>query len=119
MVRQTDALLRELEKRIEMLEADLKKLRSARDVIRSLEATDEKPIRSKPKTLVAAVARALNEIGPAGSGDIIEWLRENWNADVNPSSTRSTLSGYKGKLFENDGRKWRVMTNVHLASATK
>ena len=71
--------------------------------------TDEPPVHAKPKKLVEAVVVALREIGPAGSGDVIDWLRENWNADVNPSSTSSTLSGYKGKLFQNDGKKWWVI----------
>jgi len=109
MVAETNALLRELEKRIETLEADLKKLRTAREVVLSMEAGDEPPIRAKPGKLVEAVVLALREIGPAGSSDVIEWLRENWKRDVNPSSTRSTLSGYKGKLFDNDGRKWWVI----------
>lgn len=106
MGRKTDALVRELDRNIERLERDLKKLRGTRRVILALEAPDETPMCPKPKKLVDAVALALDEIGPATSADVVDWLRKNWDPDVNPSSARSTLSGYKGKRFENDGRKW-------------
>jgi len=109
MVRDTDVLLQELDRRIDALEADLKKLRSAREVVRTLETADETPVRAKPTKLVEAIVLALREIGPAGSGDIITWLRKNWNPDVNPGSTRSTLSGCKGRKFDNDGKKWRLL----------
>ena len=109
MVRDTDVLLQELDRRIDALEADLKKLRSAREVVRTLETSDERPLAPKPTRLVGAIVVALKEIGPAGSGDIIAWLRKNWNPDVNPGSVRSTLSGGKGSKFDNDGKKWSLL----------
>ena len=109
MTEQAGVVLTQLRRQIEMLESDLRKLRTAEEVLLSLEAASEPLPRVKPKKLVQAVALALKEIGPAGSADVIQWLIANWKADVNPSSVRSTLSGYKGKLFDNDGRKWWVI----------
>lgn len=103
----TDPLLSELRRRIGRLEADLKRLRTAEDVVRSLQTIDDPPLCSKPKRLVEAVAIALREIGPARPAEIIEWLQEHWGSDVNPGSVRSTLSGHRDKLFRNDGGKWR------------
>ena len=91
------------------LKKELEKLRAAEEVLKELgEIATQLPIEKPRGTLVEAVMQALSELGPATSGEVIAWLRQNWSSAVNTNSARSTLSGYKDK-FRSKGGKWHLV----------
>ena len=112
MPHQTDVILEQLDTQIRKLEANLAKLKNAREVLLSLDMPASSPVQTRPKKLVEAVQQALEELGGGTSGQVVTWLRRNWDPDVKAASARSTLSGATGRLFLRNGKMWRLKKGV-------
>ncbi|MCK6470251.1 MAG: hypothetical protein L6R28_00780 [Planctomycetes bacterium] len=114
-----------IQKKIKDLRAELARLESAERVI--LEVRGNRPAQqpsffedatqrpATPKSgfdsLTSALRGALMAIGPATTREIVSWLREYYQPDVNAHSVRSMLSiGGKKKEFIRDeaSERWAL-----------
>jgi len=103
----------DLDAKIARLTKELERLKAARDVFAEFAAPEREreaaPSPQRKGKLIDAVKQALRELGRGNSAQVIAWLKENWDPQVNSNSVRSTLSTYRGRYFKQVGKKWSLM----------
>ena len=104
-------VLKSIDNRIDSLQKELIELRNARTVLlRLANAGTSTPGTSvyKKMTLSYAIRQAVGTLGRASTAQVVDWLQDNFDSDVNKNSVRTLLSANKHKFFDKKRSGWTL-----------
>ncbi|GAG08336.1 unnamed protein product [marine sediment metagenome] len=104
-------VLRNIDNRIDSVQKELVELRGARTVLLRLEnagTTKRSSTVYRNMTLSYAVRQAVGKLGRASTAQVVGWLENNFDSDVNRNSVRTLLSANKNKFFSKKGSNWTL-----------
>ena len=113
-------VLRNVDNRIDSLQKELNEVKDARTVLLRLAnagTTSRSGTVYRRMTLSYAVREAVGKLGRASTGQVVDWLEENFDSDVNKNSVRTLLSANKGKFFKKKGSSWTLKPGMALGKA--
>ncbi len=108
-------VLRNIDNRIASVQKELEELRSARTVLLRLEnagTTKRSSTVYRNMTLSYAVRQAVGKLGRASTAQVVGWLEQNFDAEVNRNSVRTLLSANKNKFFSKKGSNWTMKAGI-------
>ncbi len=113
-------VLRNVDNRIDSLQKELNELKNARTVLLRLAnagTTSRSGTVYRNMTLSYAVREAVGKLGRASTGQVVDWLAENFDNSVNKNSVRTLLSANRGKFFKKKGSSWTLKPGTALEKA--
>ena len=104
-------VLRNIDNRIDSLQKEMIELRSARTVLLRLASAGTSSGGAnvyKNMTLSYAIRQAVGKLGRASTAQVVGWLADNFDPEVNKNSVRTLLSANKHKFFDKRGSNWSL-----------
>ena len=63
-------------------------------------------------TLSYAIRKAVGGLGRATTAQVVDWLKGNFDPEVNKNSVRTLLSANKHRFFDKKGSNWTMKASA-------